>query len=173
MRCLKGLIGLSEDKALSTEFHVSSPQLRNVSTFSAVRGRTGFRNSVSRRKASSVTEQTACSSAALSGCLANSQGCFWSTYSLTLLASSITARRALPYSRPSKEALISGAAALISAIRLLSAMAGSETRPSKRLTRKPAERLAMLTYLPTKSELVREMKSAELKSTSSTLELSL
>ena len=79
----------------------------------------------------------------------------------------------LHFQELSKEALMSGAAALISEIRLLSAMAGSETRPSKRLTRNPAERLAILTYLPTKSELVREIKSAELKSTSSTLELSL
>ena len=51
-----------------------------------------------------------------------------------------------------------------------SLIAASSTRPSKRLTMKPAAREAMLTYLPMRSELTRCAKSSFVKSTSSTRE---
>ena len=47
-------------------------------------------------------------------------------------------------------------------------MAESSTRPSKRFTMKLAEREAIFTYLPIRSEFTREKKSGFVKSISST-----
>jgi hypothetical protein len=74
---------------------------RKASTCAASAGSTGLRYSVSRRKASMQTVHTSCSAASWPACLAISQGLCWSTYSLTLSASSITSRSALPNSRSS------------------------------------------------------------------------
>jgi hypothetical protein len=48
-----------------------------------------------------------------------------------------------------------------------------ESCPAKRLLMKPAARLAMLMYLPTRSLLMRAAKSSGLNSMSSTFEFSL
>ncbi|MNN46131.1 hypothetical protein D3C81_1604990 [compost metagenome] len=84
------------------------------------------------------------------------------------------ARKALPYSRWSYSPWISGAT-LRRRLRKASSLVAQSvaTRPSNFFVMKPAARLAILMYLPIRSLLTRAMKSSEVKSMSSTFELSL
>ena len=117
--------------------------------------------------------QTSCSSLALPS-LASSQGLCWSTYSLTSSASSHDlAQRAAELAR-----LVEGGQRRCGGLRRRQLRGARPRRsrtslPPKRLVMKPAARLAMLTYLPTRSLLTRATKSSGLKSRSSTLRVEL
>ena len=109
-------------------------------------------------------------------CFASSHGLCWSTYSLTRSASSMISRSALPNSRSSYSARDRRRAAARSASSSVAAVAAERRPPACRrsaCSRKPAARLAMLTYLPTRSLLTRATKSSGLKSMSSTLRVQL
>ena len=147
----------------------SKRTLSSVSTLAMVPGITGASRRDSSAKAVTATEQTRCKSASRPACFEITHGALVFTYSLTRSASAMIWRSAREYSRPSNAAPTSLRSARIAASsRSPSAPVSRVNLPSKRLLKKPAQRLTIFTYLPIRSELTRAMKSSPVKSTSST-----
>ena len=149
---LVGVDGGPAGNGSLTFVQASGAIARKPSTFAANAGRTGFKQSARSRNRVSAVLQTACSSASLPSCLASSQGLrvvdelvrdVGQAHDFAQRAAVVTLVRvgtgtawanADSYSRVTSRSL-------------------APSLPSKRLPMKPAQRLAMLTNLPTRSEL--------------------
>ncbi|CFW45254.1 Uncharacterised protein [Bordetella pertussis] len=128
-------------------------------------------------KPASAREQMSCRRARVAASaapmpLAITQGCAASNAWLMRSAWAMISRTARLYSRASKAARIDSACCANSAASA-SVSPSYASSPSKWRVMKAAARLAMLTYLPTRSLLTRATKSSGLKSMSSTRAFSL
>ena len=173
IKCLYSPITWPAGKACAALVKVSGEIFKKASTCSASKGKMGLSMVLKSLNASKQVVHTSCNRASCPANLASSHGLLASTYSLTRSANAMVSRTARAKSRDSKCCAIGASASRSSTNKALPSSDTTPNLPSKRFAMNPAERLAMLMNLPTKSALTRAIKSSALKSTSSLRPLSL